>query len=198
MAKKAIKSDKAVKPSKSDAFGDSLAAGIKYPWNNAKRLFNILWVLIPIIGWFALMGYIKAIVQELVKGNVSGLPAFGSFWDNLKEGFMVFIYMIPTMVILYVLMLIPIVGGLVGVFVELFILPWLIINFYVKSDFNALWELNKCFDKVFKNIETYLIALAKTMIYMVIYGLLSIILIGIPGYAFGSLYFMAEFYNKYH
>ncbi len=32
-------------------------SAFRYPFNRAVRLLNILWVFVPIIGWFALFGY---------------------------------------------------------------------------------------------------------------------------------------------
>ena len=38
-----------------EEFKNSLVEGLKYPWQKGVRLWNILWLLLPIFGWFALM-----------------------------------------------------------------------------------------------------------------------------------------------
>lgn len=179
-------------------FSKSLGEGLKYPWGKASRQWNILWVLIPIFGWFALIGYFKKIIQELVKGNTKTLPAFGGFWKNFTEGLMAFVFLIPTIVILSVLNAIPVAGNAAAFIIQLFILPWLVINFLVKGDFASLWEVKKAFFKVFNNAVDYLWALLKQIVYWVVYGVLSIVLVGIPGYAFGPYYFLADFYRRNH
>ena len=46
----------------------------KYPFNRAKRMWYILWLLVPIIGWFALGGYSIRLVKEFTKGKYKHLP----------------------------------------------------------------------------------------------------------------------------
>ena len=177
-------------------FGQHLGEGLKYPWNKGSRLWNILWILIPILGWFAIVGYFKRIVKGLVNGQTTQLPAFGSFWENFKEGLMVSIFLIPTFVVLFLIGFIPFVGGVVGILIEVFLLPWLIINLLVKGTFGSVWEIKSAYNEVFDNIKEYVIAYIKTLIYLLIYGLLSIIIIGIPALTFGNYFFLAEFYRN--
>ena len=48
---------------------DSLEMGLKYPWQKPSRLWYALWLLLPIFGWLALVGYSKTIVKHLVSGK---------------------------------------------------------------------------------------------------------------------------------
>ncbi|MEA3378552.1 MAG: DUF4013 domain-containing protein [Nanoarchaeota archaeon] len=171
--------------------------GLSYPWRDMKKLWNILWVLIPILGHFALMGYVKKIVNELVKGNNKSLPAFGNFWTNLRLGFWVFIKLVPLMLLLSFINLLPWIGGLVNAFLCIFFIPYLAINFLVTGKFADLFDYKKVIKNVFNNAGEYLIAFFKTLGYMVIYYLLSFVLIGIPCLTFGQFYFLTEFYAKY-
>jgi hypothetical protein len=180
------------------SFTQSIEQGLKYPWNKASRLWYILWILVPIFGWFALIGYMKTIVKELVTKQRKELPEFGPFWDNFTQGVKVIIFIIPTYIVLSLIGAVPIIGTALYYIVSIFIIPWLMINFFVKDSFSALWELQKAFDIVFNNAVEYIIAAIKTLIYEVVYGLLSIVLIGIPCYAFGNLYFLTDFYKKYN
>ena len=178
-------------------FGESLQGGLAYPWNKASRLLNGLWLLLPIFGWFALLGYFKRIVRELILKQNKELPAFGNFWFNFKEGIIIFVFFIPTWIVLMLISLVPFFGGILNLLINIFILPWLVMNFFIKEEFSALWDLRKAFDIVFGNAKEYIIAYVKTIIYTVIYGLLSLVLIGIPPSLFGGYYFLAEFYKKF-
>lgn len=177
---------------------DNLKAGIIYPWNNASRLWNILWMLIPFLGALAIMGYVKEIVKSLATGNNKELPAFGNFWDNTLWGLKIIIFILPTAMVLGLIYVIPKIGALLYTLIALIMLPWLMINFYTKEKFSALWEIEKCFSSVTKNLGDYVVSLLKTIVYVIIYGLASFILIGIPCYTFGSMYYMAEFYKENH
>lgn len=58
-------------------------------------------LLIPIVGWPALLGYRKAFVQQLVAGNEPVLPEWrGRFWAHTAEGFkaifVIFAYLAPV------------------------------------------------------------------------------------------------------
>jgi len=182
---------------KNKTFGQSLEQGLKYPWQKPRRLWNILWILLPIFGWLALTGYVKKIVKNLATGKRKEIPAFGGFWNNFVQGVKIFIFLIPTYIVLSLINEIPIGGTALYYIISIFLLPWLIINFFVKGKFSALWELKKVFNIVFKNAVEYIIAFVKTIIYEVIYGILSIVLVGIPCYTFGNLYFLTDFYQKY-
>ena len=47
-----------------------------YPFHRAVWLLNILWVFLPIFGWFALMGYGVRLMQDFTKGSFEALPEF--------------------------------------------------------------------------------------------------------------------------
>ena len=182
----------------SKSFGQDLGEGLKYPWNKARRLWNILWFLIPIFGWFALGGYIKKIVKELATGQRNELPAFGSFWNNFVQGVKVFVFLIPIYIVIMLISMIPFgIGTILYYLITIFIMPWLIMNFFVNETFNSIWELKKAFNIVFGNAIAYLIAFVKQIIYQIVYGILMVVLVGIPCYSFGNMYFLTEFYRKY-
>lgn len=171
--------------------------GLLYPWRKMGKLWNILWLLIPIIGWLAILGYVKKIVNELVKGKNKGLPEFGKFGKNLVDGFWIFIKFIPWTILIMVISRIPQVGGLINTFIYIFILPYLTIHFFVTGKFEDLFAFKKVANEVFNNIKEYFIAFLKTIGFGVIYYALSLVLIGIPCLTFGSYYYLAEFYAKH-
>lgn len=171
--------------------------GMTYPWNRAKGLLNIFWALIPIIGWLALLGYMKTIVQELVKGNTKELPLFGNFWENVKSGFWVFLMLIPLYVVAGALSWLPIVGWMIAIVLNLFFVPYLVTNFLVKGEFKASFEVSKAAAQVFNNIGDYVMAMLKTLAFCILYGLLSIVLVGIPALEFGHMFYLADFYRRH-
>jgi len=171
--------------------------GLKYPWGEPRRLWNILWVLVPIIGWFALGGYIKKIVNSIVKGNTKKLPAFGSFEDNLAKGFMLIVKSIPLTIAVIVVGLIPFIGPIITWTFSIFLAPWIGINLLQKYTIESTFEFKKAGIIVFNHLGEYLLALVKTIVFSVIYFVLSIVLVGIPCLSFGREIYFAEFYAKY-
>lgn len=181
-----------------------LKSGLKYPWGAPRRLWNILWALIPIIGWFALGGYGKRIVNSIVKKNTKALPEFGAFWDNFVIGFMLFLKMLPIMIIImtYNFLLTYLKGiaviywplWLIYIAFSIFIMPWIGINLMQKYTVASTFEFGKAANIVFGNFAEYIIVLVKTIGYVLIYAILSIVLIGIPCLAFGQRLFIADFY----
>ncbi len=178
-------------------FKKDLVSGLKYPWNKGSRLWYILWVLVPIFGWFVLGGYFKKIVKTLVTKQRKELPKLGSVFENFIEGVVIFVFMIPTFIVFGIIGSIPFLGNLASVFLSVFLVPWITINFFIKGNFMALWEIKKAFNLVFDNIKEYLFAYIKTIMYGIIYGILSLILIGIPCAVFGRLYYLTAFYKKH-
>ncbi|MFC1728633.1 DUF4013 domain-containing protein [Nanoarchaeota archaeon] len=179
-------------------FKKDLSAGLKYPWGEASRLWNILWILLPIFGWLALVGYLKKIVRSLVKGDTKKLPKMDPFWKSFVEGVVVAVFMIPTAIALGLINAVPFFGAIVGTLISIFLLPWLTINFFEKETFNALWEIKKGFNKVFDNAVEYIFVYLKTIVFAIIYTILMVVLVGIPCATFGRMYFLAAFYNKHH
>jgi hypothetical protein len=173
--------------------------GLKYPWAKPGRLWNVLWMLVPIIGWFALYGYVVRIVQELCKGRNKELPKMDKFWDKFKIGFMIFIKMIPFAILLgvvsWILRMIPIAGLIVYWFIAFFIVPYLSMNLMVTEKFSSQFEFSKAVKVVFGNFKKYVIALLMTIFYTAVYVILMFVLVGIPCLSFGGYYFLADFYR---
>jgi hypothetical protein len=192
---------KAVKKSKAKKFNvkgySDIPTGLKYPWSKPGRLWNILWILIPILGLFAIIGYVQKIVRTIVGGDKKELPAFGNFWDNMKAGFWVVIKLIPLIIVLNIIKWIPILGPIAWLFLALFFVPYIVVHFLVTGDFASTFDYQKVVDDVFGDIKNYVLALLKTIVYGAVYYVASLVLVGIPCLHFGGCYFMAEFYaNK--
>ena len=172
----------------------------KYPFNRMKGLWNILWVLLPIIGWFALGGYGVRIVKEFTKGQFKKLPVF-KFGDDFKLGFFMFIKAIPFvivyMIVLGIIGLInPVVYGLARLFVELFAIPMLTINFMNKETVGSLFEFG-IIGNVFSNLGDYVVAVLKSILLWFVFLVMFLILVGIPAQMFTQHIFLADFYRRH-
>jgi len=174
-------------------------SGFKYPFNRPAGLLNILWVFIPIFGWFALFGYSITIVKHFIKGDFKELPKF-SFADNFVLGILMFFKSVPfaiaITVVYFIVGVIPFFGILGNLFIAIFVVPILTINFFNKQTVESYFELKKV-NAVFSNLGEYIIAVLKTIAIKVIFFLMIIVLIGIPAGAFAKNIFMADFYRMY-
>jgi len=174
-------------------------AAFKYPFNRAKGMLNILWVLLPIFGWFALGGYGVRIVQEFSKGQFKKLPIF-KFGSDMKLGFFMFLKAIPFilayMVVLAIVSFSDVwTGTVIRVFLELFALPILFINFMNKETIGSLFEF-RIIKYVFTNLGDYLMTIIKSIFLMLVFIIMIIILVGIPAGAFTKNIFLADFYRR--
>ncbi len=174
----------------------------KYPFNRAKGMLNILWILLPFIGWFAFGGYIIRIVKEFIQGKFEKLPVF-EFKNDLKFGFKMWIRSIPF-TIAYILIisildinnLIPeFISMLINLFLGLFIIPILIINFFNKETMSSLFEF-KILEYVFNNLWDYISAMLKGILLGLIFLIMWVVLVGIPAGSFTQNMFIADFYRR--
>ena len=174
-------------------------AAFGYPFKKAVRLLNILWVFIPIIGWFALFGYGITIVKHFLKNDFSELPKL-SFGRDLNLGFFMFFKSIPFIIVLtfvnFIIIFIPFIGILGSWFISLIIVPVLAINFFNKETVSSYFEFDKV-KYVFENFGDYIIALLKTIALRIIFGIMILILVGFPAGAFTQDIFMADFYRRF-
>ena len=170
-----------------------------YPFNRAKGMWNILWILLPIIGWFALGGYGIRIVKAFTKGKFKQLPKF-DFGNDLSLGFVMFFKAIPFVLCYIVLIsildaLLPLAGDLVDLFLQIFVFPILFIHFFNKEKVSSLFEFG-VLNSVFNNLGDYIVAVLKTILLTLIFIVMMIVLIGFPAAAFTQDIFMADFYRR--
>ena len=99
VTKKVVKKKEKAKKSKIPEFEDAF----KYPFANWKRLLNFWWALIPILGWFAVIGYFKKIAEHMLNNDFKELPEFGKFFENMKDGFYFFLVMLVPMIVTVVI-----------------------------------------------------------------------------------------------
>ncbi len=171
----------------------------KYPFNRAKGMFNILWLLLPIFGWFVLGGYSVRIVQEFSKGKFKRLPVM-KFSADMKLGFFMFLKAIPFILVysVFVMILYSVavwLGILAELFIGIFMVPMLIVNFINKQTVESFFEFG-IVRKVFDNIGDYFIAFLKDIILGIVFAVLIIILVGIPAGIFTKNIFLVDFYRR--
>ncbi len=177
-----------------------IITALKYPFNRPKRLLYALWILVPIIGWLALFGYVVRIVNEFIEGKYEELPQL-HFTDDLKLGFSMFLKSLPFYIVYAVL-----VAGIMVIdeykrqilsfLLGFFVLPILSVNFYRKQTVGSYFDFGKL-GYVMNNIGDYIIAMLKQYATSIIFLVLSIVLIGIPALYVTSMIFAANFYGRF-
>ena len=68
----------------------SLSDAFKYPFKTPTRLVYVLLLLIPILGWLVLFGYLVRLVNEFIDGRYEGLIKL-EIVDDLKLGVITFV-----------------------------------------------------------------------------------------------------------
>jgi|GEM_PF-348610 hypothetical protein len=193
------------------SFGDAF----RYPFNSAKRMFNILWLLLPIFGWLALGGYGVRIVREFARGQFRELPEM-RFGDDMKLGFFMFLKAIPFVIfcMLFFVIVFAFFDKILGMnvrlaagsmdiiypiivcnFFEIFFLPILVINFMIKGTVGSFFEF-RIVGAVFRNFWDYLLTLLKSIVLGVVFLFMWIVLVGIPAGTFTKSIFLADFYRR--
>ncbi|NPE26573.1 DUF4013 domain-containing protein [Methanococcoides sp. SA1] len=181
------------------------SAGLKfskafdYPFNKAKRMFNILWMFFPIFGWFALGGYSVRIVQGFTKGKFKEMPAM-KFWKDFNLGFMMFLKALPFVVVMVIafglLFLInPVLEAIVEVLFGIFAAPILFIHFMNRMTIESLFEF-RILSGVWNNMGDYLTAILKSIGLGLIFVVMMIVFVGFPAGQFTKNIFLADFYRR--
>jgi hypothetical protein len=168
----------------------SFETALKYPFNKKVRLLNILWLFLPIIGWFALGGYSIVIVRSFLNAEFKEVPEF-NFGSNLSLGFFMFLKSLPFAIcygILSTLVSFIPLGFLIQIFLGFFIVPILAINFFKHATIESYFEFDKV-NVVFDNFVDYLVATLKGIGLGIV--LLFLPLVALGGFAFFSQNLMA-------
>ena len=171
----------------------------KYPFNKAKRMWNVLWLLLPIFGWFALGGYSVRILQEWTAGKFKNLPEM-KFKSDMKFGFFMFLKAIPF-ILAYIIVTSVFgavsnsLGGLVEFLLAVFVTPMLAINFMKKATIESFFEF-EVLRPVVDNFKDYLVTVLKSIGLTLVFIVMIIVLVGIPAGAFTKNIFLADFYRR--
>jgi Protein of unknown function (DUF4013) len=176
-------------------FGDAFG----YSFKRAKGLLNILWVFLPIFGWFALGGYSIRIIKEFCDGKFKQLPVM-KFKSDMKFGFFMFLKAIPF-VLAYVVVTSILsaisrpLGGMVELVLAIFAVPMLAVNFMKKETIESFFEF-EVLRAVTENFKDYLIVIWKSILLALVFIAMMIILVGFPAAAFTRNIFLADFYRR--
>ncbi len=177
----------------------SLSDAFLYPFKTPKRLLYALWLLIPILGWLILFGYIVRLVNEFIEGRYEGLIKL-NFMEDLKLGFITFLKALPFYILYFVIVSAIIfinenLGNLVSLLLSIFVVPILLVNFLRKQTVESFFEF-QLLGIVRDNPGDYLIAILKQYALFIVFFILSFILVGIPAMLFTNSIFVANLYGR--
>ncbi|MFH0808324.1 MAG: DUF4013 domain-containing protein [archaeon] len=179
--------------------GLNFKSAFMYPFNRAKGMWNILWILFPIFGWFALGGYSVRIVKEFISGKFKNLPLM-KFGDDMRLGFFMFLKAIPFVVVMVIMFGIlfltnPILEVMAEVLFGIFVFPMLTIHFMNKQTIGSFFEF-RIIGKVWNNFGDYFLAILKSIGLALVFLIMIIVLVGIPASQFTKNIFLADFYRR--
>jgi hypothetical protein len=177
----------------------SLSDAFKYPFKDPKKLLYALLLLIPILGWLVLFGYIVRLVNEFIEGRYEE-PLDIDLMEDLKLGAITFVkalpfYIVYAVVIFAINYISPNLGSLIELMLGFFVIPILAVNFFKKQTIESFFEFD-LLNVVKDNFEEYVMAALKQYAVAIVFAILSIILIGIPALCFTSSIFIANFYGR--
>lgn len=180
-------------------FGKSFTYIFDDPQWFDKLLIPILVSLIPLVGSFAVLGYILRTIANVARGEAYPLPRF-SFGEDLGRGFRYMlvglVWAIPA-IIMSVLIMIPVNllqgndgSAVAWIFIVLFAIglliyavfmglfqPIIMANFAVKNKFSAGFEIGNFFRRLGNNFGAWLLVFAGMLIGGLIAPLGSIVII---------------------
>jgi len=177
----------------------SLSDAFKYPFKTPKKLLYALLLLIPILGWLVLFGYIVRLVNEFIEGRYEE-PIDLDLMEDLKLGAITFVKALPfyvayAVVIFAVTYISATLGNLTELLLGFFVIPILAVNFFRKQTIESFFEFD-LLNVVRDNMEDYIMAALKQYAIVIVFAILSIVLIGIPALCFTSSIFIANFYGR--
>lgn len=179
--------------------------GFSYPFNRAIGLLNILWILIPIVGWLAIGGYAIRIVREFSMGMTRELPKL-SFWSDCGHALAMFFKALPFFIVYGLVIglggwLLDQVGTpgwalfIINLAINILVLPILTINFFRHATVASYFDLG-VLSPVFEHIGDYLWAVIKDIALSIVFLVLCIVLVGLPALSFTKYIFLADFYRR--
>jgi len=177
----------------------SFSEAFKYPFKTPARLLYILLLIVPIIGWLALFGYIVRLVNEFIEGRYEGLIKL-DFMEDLKLGFTVFLKALPFYIVYAIILAVVMyvsedLGNLVSLLLGFFVIPMLAVNFFRKQTIESFFEFD-VLNVVRDNFGEYVITVLKQYALVIIFLILSIVLVGIPAMFFTNSIFVANMYGR--
>ncbi len=177
----------------------SLSDAFKYPFKAPKKLLYALLLLIPILGWLVIFGYVVRLVNEFIEGRYEE-PIDIDLMGDLKLGAITFVKALPfylayAVVIFAVSYISASLGSLVELLLGVFVLPLLAVNFLRKQTIESFFEFD-VLNVIRDNLEDYIVTVLKQYALVIVFAILSIVLIGIPAMIFTNSMLIANFYRR--
>ena len=177
----------------------SFSDAFKFPFKKPVRLLYALLVLIPIMGWFVLLGYITRLINEFVEGRYEGLIKL-DFMEDLKLGFIIYLKALPFFMVLMIVQytasqVSETLAFIVSLLLSLFVCPILGINFYRKQTIKSFFEFG-ILHVVKDDFGDYAITILKQIALQIVFLILSLVLIGIPALLLTNGIFIANYYGR--
>ncbi|MPM83643.1 hypothetical protein SDC9_130712 [bioreactor metagenome] len=177
----------------------SFSEAFKYPFKTPKRLLYALLLFVPIIGWLALFGYGVRLVNEFIEGRYEG-PIKLDFMEDLKLGFMVFLKSLPFYIVYIIILFAALYvnetfGNIFSFLLGFFVVPMLAVNFFRKQTVESFFEFS-VLNVIRDNLGEYIVTVLKQYALVIIFMILSIVLVGIPGMLFTNSIFVANMYGR--
>ncbi|HII79785.1 MAG TPA: DUF4013 domain-containing protein [Methanosarcina sp.] len=156
-------------------------------------------LIVPIIGWLALFGYIVRLINEFAEGRYEGLIKL-DFMEDIKLGLMMFLKALPFYIIYAIILyaatyVSETFGNLVSLLLGVFVIPMLAVNFFRKQTVESFFEFD-ILNVVRDNLGEYIITVLKQYALGIVFLILSIVLVGIPGMFFTNSIFIANMYGR--
>ena len=188
----------AIPSSPMETFRDAIA----YPFGRFSRLFYWLWILVPIVGALAFVGYEVRMIRTLLKGNRKEAPAFGPFWENAKVGLFFLVFALLYSLLLGLISIIPFIGKLLYI-IGFFIIPVLMVQCATGAGFTHMlkqgFRIDRGADLIFKHIGMYLLTVLKIIAVVVLAVIASLPLITLiityPAYRYAFWYLVTGFWR---
>ena len=178
----------------------SLSEAFKYPFKVPKKLLYALLILVPILEWLVLFGYIIRLINEFVEGRYKE-PIDLDLMEDLKLGIIDFLKALPFY-ITYIIVIFAVnyvsetLGNLIGLLLGFFVIPILMVNFFRKQTIESLFEFY-ILNFVKDNLGDYTVTVLKQSALEIVFAIISIVLIGIQAMIFTSSIFIANFYGRW-
>jgi hypothetical protein len=157
-------------------------------------------LLIPILGWLVLFGYIVRLINEFIEGRYKE-PIDLDLIEDMKLGTITFLKALPfyisySVAIFIITYISATLGSIINLLLAFFVIPLLAVNFFRKQTIESFFEFD-ILNVVKDNLEDYIITVLKQYVVTITFAILSIILIGIPAMIFTNSIFIAGFYRNY-
>ncbi len=143
-------------------------------------------IFVPIIGWFAIMGYFLRIAKRWLNEEYEGLPGFSEFGTLIASGFFLFIVIIVYGLPQFLFAFIPCLGNLLstayGIILAL-IMPYIICTIATEETISGNVF---AFNEIIKFVQENIINLLILFLVELVTGVVSAILL-VPFIAGGAI-----------